>query len=294
MGGVPDLLICLVRWGETCFFLTSRGSLLHNSAPEADMGVSITGQLIPRCFSSGDTNEPNKSPGTLKGCRADRRRYLHLHASTGQYLCRCGPGSNIGGDCAIRPQLRTSFSAWYGPRTTSIGVSWGVPWQQGAVGRNATFSLSAQGKELPVQTWPWPTGPTAPSNGPALPRWRRPEFREPFYCPRARLLHGALALKRRASRSWSIPARSNAPSPSSGPNIIDSMIMGGKHGRRQPARVHSANGPETNPEDSPARERYISHVKHVTVEQSGPVRAVVKSKGCIAERCRSANGCRLR
>src|SRR5208283_3651383 len=41
------------------------------------------------------------------------------------------------------------------------GVSFGVPWPQGAVGRDAAFSLSAQGTNLPVQTWPlatWPDG----------------------------------------------------------------------------------------------------------------------------------------
>ena len=39
------------------------------------------------------------------------------------------------------------------------------------------------------------------------------------------------------------------------------------------------NGPQTNPEDSPSRERFLSLVKKVTVEQSGPVRAVVKFEG---------------
>ena len=39
------------------------------------------------------------------------------------------------------------------------------------------------------------------------------------------------------------------------------------------------SGPETNPEDSPTREKYLSEVKQVTVEQSGPVRAVVKIEG---------------
>ena len=38
-------------------------------------------------------------------------------------------------------------------------------------------------------------------------------------------------------------------------------------------------GPETDPEDSPKRERFLSEVKHVTVEQSGPARAVVKIEG---------------
>jgi len=36
-----------------------------------------------------------------------------------------------------------------------------VPWAEGAVARSATFSLSAEGKHLPVQSWPlayWPDG----------------------------------------------------------------------------------------------------------------------------------------
>ena len=53
--------------------------------------------------------------------------------------------------------------SWLGgePPLVSTGVSWGVPWPQGAVQRGATFNLTAQGKQLPVQTWPlatWPDG----------------------------------------------------------------------------------------------------------------------------------------
>src|SRR5271166_1664820 len=42
------------------------------------------------------------------------------------------------------------------------GVSWGVPWARGTVGRSQTFALSANdGKALPLQAWPlayWPDG----------------------------------------------------------------------------------------------------------------------------------------
>src|SRR5882724_6541252 len=45
---------------------------------------------------------------------------------------------------------------------TARGVSWGVPWPQGAVARDANFNLTdSQGKILAVQTWPlayWPDG----------------------------------------------------------------------------------------------------------------------------------------
>jgi hypothetical protein len=41
------------------------------------------------------------------------------------------------------------------------GISFGVPWPQGAVRRASTFSLTAGRKHLPVQSWPlayWPDG----------------------------------------------------------------------------------------------------------------------------------------
>ena len=44
----------------------------------------------------------------------------------------------------------------------ATGVSFGVPWPQGAVKKDPTFSLrAADGKTLPLQTWPlayWPDG----------------------------------------------------------------------------------------------------------------------------------------
>src|SRR5436190_2175067 len=53
---------------------------------------------------------------------------------------------------------------WLGgmPAPTAIGVSWGVPWPKGAVPKGQAFTLaSADGKSLPLQTWPlayWPDG----------------------------------------------------------------------------------------------------------------------------------------
>ena len=47
------------------------------------------------------------------------------------------------------------------PPAVPTGVSWGVPWPQGRVARGATFSLTAEAKALPLQSWPlayWPDG----------------------------------------------------------------------------------------------------------------------------------------
>ncbi|GAB3996590.1 hypothetical protein GCM10029992_17140 [Glycomyces albus] len=43
----------------------------------------------------------------------------------------------------------------------SPGSTWGVPWARGAFGEDQTFKLTAaDGTDVPVQSWPWPTGPT--------------------------------------------------------------------------------------------------------------------------------------
>src|SRR5678815_2497392 len=65
-----------------------------------------------------------------------------------------------------------------------------------------------------------------------------------------------------------------------GANLIDSMTVDGRQvtGAGQLVCILQ-NGPQTNPEDSPSRERFLSQVKKVSVEQSGPVRAVVKFEG---------------
>src|SRR4030095_5843767 len=47
------------------------------------------------------------------------------------------------------------------PLGLDSGVSFGVPWPQGSVKRNDTFTLTANGKQLPLQSWPlayWPDG----------------------------------------------------------------------------------------------------------------------------------------
>jgi hypothetical protein len=48
------------------------------------------------------------------------------------------------------------------PPALASGVSWGVPWARGTVRKDQAFTLTAaDGKPLPLQTWPlayWPDG----------------------------------------------------------------------------------------------------------------------------------------
>jgi hypothetical protein len=167
------------------------------------------------------------------------------------------------------------------PLALDSGVSFGVPWPRGAVAPGSTFSLAAQGAALPLQSWPlayWPDGSI---------KWTG------FATVVPAGMAGPVTLSTGSSAaSGSLTVTNDGKSllvdtgalkcsiPLSGQNIIDSMSIGGKvvAGAAQLVCILQ-NGPETDPEDSPTREKYLSDVKHVSVEQSGPVRAVVKIEG---------------
>jgi hypothetical protein len=186
------------------------------------------------------------------------------------------PGTPV----AAPAPVKLSFVA-ENPPVVASGVSYGVPWAQGAVKRGATFSLNAQGKDLPLQSWPlayWPdgsikwsgfatvvpagmTGPVTLSAGSAA-------------------ASGTLTVKNDGKSVVVDTGALKCSIPLTGSNIISSMSLGGKDigGAGQLVCILQ-NGPEGNPEDSPKRERYLSEVKKVTMEQQGPVRAVVKLEG---------------
>ncbi|HWA09593.1 MAG TPA: Tat pathway signal sequence domain protein [Opitutaceae bacterium] len=169
------------------------------------------------------------------------------------------------------------------PPALAQGVSWGVPWPQGAVAKNATFNLTdAQGKSLPVQTWPlayWPDGSLKWSGlATVVPAGQTGELTLAAGAPAA----GASAVSvSNDGRSVVVDTGALKCSiPLSGQNLIDSISIGGAEVARAGQLVGILqDGPVTNPEDAPKREKMLSSVKKVTVEQSGPVRAVVKIEG---------------
>ena len=168
------------------------------------------------------------------------------------------------------------------PLSIDAGASFGVPWPQGSIKRDAKFSLTSGGKQLPLQTWPlayWPDGTLKWSGfATVIPAGVMTPFTLSSGSSQAT---GALKV---TNDSGSITVDTGAlkcsiPS-GPGPNLFDSMSIDGR------AVVNSGqlvcilqNGPATDPEDSPARERYTSLIKKVSVEQSGPVRAVLKFEG---------------
>lgn len=163
----------------------------------------------------------------------------------------------------------------------STGVSWGVPWAQGTVPRTTTFALTdASGQALPVQTWPlayWPDGSLKWSGfATRMPAGHSGELTLAAGTPAA----GALKLTQDAKTVTIDTGALKAVIPLSGRNLVDSLTIGGTEVARAGQLVCILqNGPATENEDAPPREKFLSIVRQVTVEQSGPVRAVVKLEG---------------
>ena len=185
------------------------------------------------------------------------------------------------------PGIREVALSWLSekPPVTATGVSWGVPFPQGAVQCNAPFGLTIGDNHLPLQSWPlayWPDGSIKWSGfasvvpagfaGPATLATKAPPAGTPGPLPVTVKNDGKSLLVDTGAIQCSIPL--------TGAKIFNSISMGGKSiaGAAQLVCILQ-HGPSTEDDLSPVREKHVSAVKHVTVEQSGPVRAVVKIEG---------------
>jgi hypothetical protein len=164
------------------------------------------------------------------------------------------------------------------------GVSFGVPWPRGAVKKDQAFSLmTAGGKALPVQTWPlayWPDGSLKWSG---LATVVGAGVAGPFTLAAGTgvVPDGAKLTLQQSNGAIEIDTGvMKARLRTTGANLIESLSVGGREVARAGQLVCIAqNGPEVDEGAAPRRDKFLSNVAKVTVEQAGPVRAVVKVDG---------------
>ncbi len=165
------------------------------------------------------------------------------------------------------------------------GASWGVPWARGAVRKDQLFRLAtADGRALPLQSWPlayWPDGSLkwtgfatvadAGAVGP-LKLEAAPASRQASG-PAVRVQAGADAIEvDTGALKCRLPRR--------GAILVDSLEVEGRvvaRGGRLLAVIQ--DGPEQDALSAPPRAQYVSQIEDARVEQSGPVRAVVRVRG---------------
>ncbi|HVU31825.1 MAG TPA: Tat pathway signal sequence domain protein [Opitutaceae bacterium] len=175
---------------------------------------------------------------------------------------------------------------WLGekPPAMDTGVSWGVPWPEGTVPKGQAFSLTTvSGQKLPLQTWPlayWPDGSlkwsgfaTVLPDGTSAPLEIAP-------LEAAATASQAVSVRESGKDIEVNTGRLVCRIPRTGDTLFDSISIDGRQ-VAGPARLVCIlqNGPDGDPVNSPKRQEFVGRVEKVTVEQAGPVRAVLKIEG---------------
>ncbi len=164
------------------------------------------------------------------------------------------------------------------------GTAWGAPWPRGKYAKDTAFALrTATGEAVPVQTWPlatWPDG-TLKWSGHAMPATAAT----------------AEQYELKAGEAPATPAKAVSASETNEAIEIDTGVIRCRIAKKGAALVQSItrdekeiaregrlvclrqDSPEIAAGGSSAREEFVSEIGAVTLEQSGPVRAVVKLEG---------------
>lgn len=163
------------------------------------------------------------------------------------------------------------------------GTTFGVPWQKGSVQAHQTFSLTGDGeKTLPVQTWPlayWPDGSVkwtavalAPGEGLSA-NLRLTAGGELTYSHQ-------LILQDNDSLITINTGTIQAVLHKQGSNLIQSILKNGVAlAKNAHLVVLQQNSPEISAETPVVTMPFTGDIRNIEVEQSGPVRAVIKVEG---------------
>ncbi|HZC26572.1 MAG TPA: Tat pathway signal sequence domain protein, partial [Actinopolymorphaceae bacterium] len=163
------------------------------------------------------------------------------------------------------------------------GTTWGVPWPKGSLPADQEFSLeAADGTAVAVQTWPigyWPDGSL---------KWSAHAMGAATSSAETYVLAPGTAAAPPTAVSVSATGGHvdvdtggmRCRIPTHGPTVIESLVRGGVEIARDCELVclvqtSVADGDEGGTQ----RHRYVGTVDKVNVEQSGPVRAVVRIEG---------------
>lgn len=168
-----------------------------------------------------------------------------------------------------------------GVPAATTGCAWGVPWARGKVAKETTFALTtSDGTPVPVQTWPlayWPDGTV---------KWTGHYIgSDAGRAETLRLAPGSPAAPSTpvsAVRDGGEIVLSNGTIQvrvaTSGTTLLREVVRDGRVTARDGRLViQLQDQPDDGPD--PRRTSWSGRVEHASIEQSGPVRAVVKLTG---------------
>jgi hypothetical protein len=200
--------------------------------------------------------------------------------------------SRLGMACLSIGALLASGASWAAPGDVAVnwvgdapplttGVSWGVPWPQGTVTKGQTFALKGpDGKAMPLQTWPlayWPDGSLKFSGFATVAKAAGPYL---ISAASAAAPASTLSVQQGDGFIEVGTGVSKVRVGTRGADLIQAVTVDGRevasHGRLVGLLQ---KGPDPDSGAMPARAPFESSIEKVTVEQAGPVRAVLKIEG---------------
>lgn len=243
----------------------------------------------------------------------ERRQFLKLASlltggvavladlAPGRAFAAAGAGS---GQSATAPAAETPLHWLEGAPASFAGATWGIPWPQGRVPKNAAFELrgaagAGEGRVKAVQSWPlayWPDG-TLKWSAHALPP--DPGGGKPEAGYTLHPLIGADTATAGAPGPGLAEESSSGIDidtgvlqcvlPRSGAVLVAAMKRSGKPLLRDGRLVLLVDDAIDDEAAGAARRSYVGAIDKVTLEQNGPLRAVVRVDGSH----RHADGARL-
>lgn len=172
------------------------------------------------------------------------------------------------------------------------GISWGMPWKQGEIKKNTAFELrKSDGSKQPIQSWDmayWPDGSikwmglatVADSSSKGLALAISPTKNKTVAATTLQIINDAQSILVSTGAMQCML-------PKTGTSLIASLKLGEKliaqNGQLQGILQ---NSPDGDVENTPVKQKLTSNIEQVTVEQSGPVRAVIRVNG----RFKNGNG----
>ena len=169
------------------------------------------------------------------------------------------------------------------PPAIPQSVSWGVPWPKGQVQKGDSLVLqTADGKVVPAQTWPlayWPDGSVMWSGSSIV---ALPDMAGPLQLAvGAATAPAAKLVCTQDDQAVTIDTGAiKVRLPKSGSSLVESIMIGDRkiaQDGRLVCRLEDRSAYETT--KTIREEEFVSRIKTVTLEQSGPIRAVVKIAG---------------
>ncbi len=169
------------------------------------------------------------------------------------------------------------------PPAVPQSVSWGVPWPKGRVQKGDSLVLTtATGQAVPAQVWPmayWPDGSVMWSGQSIV---ATPDMAGPLQLSVGPAAAPAAAVTC-SQDDQAVTVDTGAIRvllPKQGSNLIGSIWIGDRK-IAQDARLICLlqDGPSPEGAGTVREEEFISRIKSVTLEQAGPVRAVVRIEG---------------